>query len=215
MMALCLCRAMGQGQASTPSLSLDNIAVVRGGRLVLQSLSLSAAPGDIIWIRGANGSGKSTLLRTVAGLLPVAAGGVAVEGSIALSDENLGLDGNLSLEKALGFWAGLDETSADDRDTALAAMDLTALADVPVRYLSSGQRRRAGLARMIGSGAPLWLLDEPYNGLDNANRTRLDEVLLRHSSNGGIALVAAHRSPTINVADSIALDSARRPAEAA
>jgi heme exporter protein A len=197
---------MGTGQATTPMIKLDNVAVVRGNRLVIQRFSLSAAKSDIVWVRGANGCGKSTLLRMIAGLLPVLSGRLEVNGQIALSDENLGLDTNSTLEAALGFWAKLDGSTADHMESAMESMDLRALADVPVRYLSSGQRRRASISRVIASGAAIWLLDEPYNGLDNANCARLDTALLRHAASGGMALVAAHQPPTINVANSIALD---------
>lgn len=201
---------MGTGQAATPKINLDNVAIVRGGRLVIQRFCLSVQAGDIVWIRGANGCGKSTLLRMVAGLLPYVSGGFEASGSMALADENLGLDQNATLETALGFWAKLDGHGEDKLESAITAMDLQALADIPVRYLSSGQRRRASIARVIASGAAIWLLDEPYNGLDSANCARLDSVLLRHAATGGIALVAAHQPPSINVANSIALDD--RPA---
>ena len=197
---------MVQGQATTPIIKLENAAVVRGNRLVIQRLTLTALAGDIIWIRGANGCGKSTLLRMIAGLLPSISGTSQISGSMALSDENLGLDSNARLEAALSFWAKLDGSSGEQLDTAMFAMDLRNLADVPVRYLSSGQRRRASIARVIASGAEIWLLDEPYNGLDSANCARLDSALLSHAAGGGIAIVAAHQPPTINVAASIALD---------
>ena len=199
---------MHSGQASSALVSVNNIAVIRGSRLVIQNFSLRAEPGDIIWIRGANGSGKSTLLRLIAGLLTPSAGGRIVDGDIALADENLGLDGDLALEQALAFWTDLDAAPAARRHQAMQAMDLTTLAKVPVRYLSSGQRRRAALARVVASGAPIWLLDEPYNGLDSANAARLDDALLRHASGGGVALVAAHQSPRINVADTVILGGA-------
>jgi heme exporter protein A len=205
---------MGQGQATTPMVKLDELAVVRGNRLVIQRLTLSAQAGDIIWIRGANGCGKSTLLRLIAGLLPSISGSVQSAGRMALSDENLGLDGGAALEAALGFWAKLDGTSPDILHDAMTAMDLQNLADVPVRYLSSGQRRRASIARVIASGAEIWLLDEPYNGLDSANCARLDTALLKQAAGGGIALVAAHQPPSINVANSIALDERNVPAVA-
>ena len=172
----------------------------------LSGFSLLADAGDIIWIRGANGSGKSTLLRLIAGLLPKASGSIAREGAIALADENLGLDANLPLEQALRFWANMDGASTASLEAALASMDLIALTDIPVRFLSTGQRKRASLARVVGSGAPIWLLDEPYNGLDSASAARLDAMLLRHSAAGGIALVAAHQAPSVNVAQSILLD---------
>ncbi len=205
---------MGQGQATTPIIKLEDIAVVRGNRLVIQRLNLHALAGDIIWIRGANGCGKSTLLRMIAGLLPSISGTLQTSGTMALSDENLGLDSNATLETALNFWAKLDGSGADQLDGAMLAMDLRGLADVPVRYLSSGQRRRANIARVIASGANIWLLDEPYNGLDSANCARLDTALLKHAAGGGIALVAAHQPPSINVANSIALDERNVPVAA-
>lgn len=193
-------------QAHRPSLRLENVAVVRGNRLVLDDFSLDADSADIIWVRGANGAGKSTLLRLIAGLLPKASGILTVEGGIALADENLALDINLPVEKALRFWADMDGATPAIREAALAAMDLVPLADIPVRFLSSGQRKRANLARLLASNAAIWLVDEPYNGLDSANAARLDNALLRHGAAGGMALVAAHQAPSINVAQSILLD---------
>lgn len=193
-------------QAYSPSLRLENITVIRGNRLVLNGFSLDADAGDIIWIRGANGAGKSTLLRLVAGLLPKASGSLTVEGGMALADENLALDINLPVEKALRFWADMDGATPAMREAALVAMDIVPLADIPVRFLSSGQRKRANLARLLASNTAIWLLDEPYNGLDSANAVRLDNALLRHIAGGGMALVAAHQAPSINVAQSILLD---------
>ena len=197
---------MSPRQVNTPIVNLQNVAVVRGNRLVFDALSLEAKAGDIIWIRGANGSGKSTLLRLIAGLLPSASGQITVEGKVTLADENLALDPNMTVEAALDFWAKMDGAKADTREKALTAMDLVPLAGIPVCYLSTGQRKRASLSRLFASQAPIWLLDEPYNGLDSANSTRLDTALLKHASTGGIALVAAHQAPSINVAHSILLD---------
>ena len=197
---------MTSRQAYAGSVRLENVAVIRGNRLVFSGFSLDAAPSDIVWIRGANGSGKSTLLRLIAGLLPCASGAVQVNGAVALADENLALDANMTVEKALRFWAGMDGTSAAMLDAALTAVDMVALADVPVRFLSTGQRKRASLARVVASSAPIWLLDEPYNGLDSASAARLDAALLKHVAAGGMALVAAHQAPSVNVAQSILLD---------
>ncbi len=196
---------MGTGQALVAAIKMENIAVFRGNRLVLQQFSLAAGAGDIIWIRGANGTGKSTLLRTIAGLLPCASGALTIGGKVAMADDNMALDNNSSLEKALCFWADIDGADGKLRETALAVMELLPLAEVPVRYLSSGQRKRAVLSRVAASGAAIWLLDEPYNGLDSANVARLDAALLRHAASGGIALVAAHQPPTINVTNTITL----------
>jgi heme exporter protein A len=203
---------MSSRQAPLPSISVDNVAVIRGNRLVLRGLTVSARSGDIIWVRGANGCGKSTLLRLVAGLLDTAAGSITTEGQIALADENLALDPNLTVEKALQFWADMDGASANDRSAALADMDLQALSQVPVRFLSTGQRKRACIARVLTSKADIWLLDEPYNGLDSASCARLDQAITAHAANGGIVFVAAHQPPSINVAHSLILDRAEASA---
>jgi heme exporter protein A len=197
---------MSSRQAPLPSISVDNVAVIRGNRLVLRGLTVTARSGDVIWVRGANGCGKSTLLRLIAGLLYATAGSIQTEGRIALADENLALDANLTVEKALMFWADMDGASAGGRGAALADMDLQALAQVPVRFLSTGQRKRASIARVLASKADIWLLDEPYNGLDSASCARLDQAITAHTANGGIVLVAAHQPPSINVAHSLILD---------
>lgn len=203
---------MTSRQAYAPSLRLENVAIIRGNRLVLSGFSLAAGAGDIIWIRGANGSGKSTLLRLIAGLLPKASGVVQIDGAVALADENLALDANLPVEKALRFWADMDGATASALEDALVAADLVALADVPVRFLSTGQRKRTSLARVMASSASVWLLDEPYNGLDSASVARLDTALLKHSAAGGMALVAAHQAPSVNIAQSILLDRTAKAA---
>lgn len=203
---------MTSRQAYTPSVHLQNVAVIRGNRLVLQGVNIDADAGDVIWIRGANGCGKSTLLRLMAGLLPLASGSVNLAGKFALSDENLALDASLSVEKALRFWADMDGATASLRDAALSSMDLLSLADIPVRFLSTGQRKRASLARILASNAAIWLLDEPYNGLDSASAARLDDGILKHSAVGGIAVVAAHQAPSINVAQSVLLDQREKAA---
>ena len=197
---------MSSRQAPLPSISVDNVAVIRGNRLVLRGLTVTARSGDIIWVRGANGCGKSTLLRLIAGLLYATAGSIKAEGRIALADENLALDANLTVAKALMFWADMDGASADARRAALADMDLQGLAQVPVRFLSTGQRKRASIARVLASKADIWLLDEPYNGLDSASCARLDQAITAHTATGGIVLVAAHQPPSINVAHSLILD---------
>jgi hypothetical protein len=72
------------------------------------------------------------------------------------------------------------------------------LADLPVRLLSAGQKRRGALARLLASDAPIWLLDEPYNGLDQANVARLDAALSRHTKKAGLRWLRriSHRPST-------------------
>jgi heme exporter protein A len=159
--------------------------------MLFEGVSFVLAPGDAALVTGPNGAGKSSLIRVAAGLLTPAAG--AIEGSAprALLGEAAALDPELSLAAALRFWAEIDGR-ADAVPTALEAVGLAALAQVPVRLLSTGQRRRAALARVVASGAPIWLLDEPANGLDIESVRALEGLIAAHRANGGIALVATH-----------------------
>ncbi|MEA3052105.1 MAG: heme exporter protein [Sphingomonadales bacterium] len=171
-------------------LALRGVACDRGGRRLFEGLDLVLDPGRAALVTGPNGSGKSSLIRLAAGLLRAAEGRVERDSAAALADEGLALDPKLSLARALAFWGRLDGT---DPAAAMAAMDLAALAQVPVRMLSTGQRKRAALARVLASGAALWLLDEPANGLDPDGEARLEAAMADHRAGGGAILAASHQ----------------------
>ncbi|MGN5375112.1 heme ABC exporter ATP-binding protein CcmA [Sphingomonas hankookensis] len=172
--------------------------------MLFRDLSFALAAGGALSVQGPNGVGKSTLVRIAAGLLPPAAGSVARAGAVALLTEAAALDAQLPLADALGFWAGLD-AARDRLRPAMVAMGIDPLADVPVRMLSTGQRRRAAIARVIASGAPLWLLDEPANGLDAASLARLETAIAAHRAGGGAVLVASHVAVALPDAQALAL----------
>lgn len=161
------------------------LALVRGGRLLFEGLDVSLDAGEGLHLTGANGSGKSSLIRLIAGLLRPSAGTI-VRADASLADEFLALDPELRLGRALAFWRG------PKLDGALAAFGLDRIADVPVRMLSTGQARRARLARVMASGAPLWLLDEPLNGLDADGVDQLAMASRAHRESGGAVIVASH-----------------------
>jgi heme exporter protein A len=168
----------------TPLLRFESVTCRRGGRLLFEDLDLQLGPGEALHLTGPNGSGKSSLIRLAAGLLRAESGRIG-RSDVALADEHLALDRELPLRRALGFWGGrVDE--ATDR------LGLTRLADVPVRLLSTGQAKRATLARVAASRAPLWLLDEPLNGLDADGVERLDALVAAHLQDGGAVLAASH-----------------------
>ncbi len=192
----------------SPALSLEDVACRRGGRLLFAGVSLALGPGDAMVVTGANGCGKSSLLRVIAGLLPTFGGVVAREGSVTLMGEASALDGDRRLEEALLFWARLDDRGDPAKRVAagLAAMALNTIADVPVRLLSTGQRRRAALTRVVASETDLWLLDEPANGLDVASVGLLEAAIARHRNAGGLVLVATHQA--IDLPGAVTLDLA-------
>ncbi|MBK8373581.1 heme ABC exporter ATP-binding protein CcmA [Sphingorhabdus sp.] len=203
---------MSQRQDEPASLTVRNIAIQRGARMVIRDFSMEARVGDIVWLRGSNGSGKTSLLRAIAGLLPVAVGTVERTGKLAMTDDAIALDYDQSLDDALRYWAKLDGASGAELEAAMTSLDLVPLAELPVRMLSAGQKRRGSLARTIASGAAIWLLDEPYNGLDQANLTRLDAAIERHAASQGIVIIASHVAPSVNVANSVMLDRTRKAA---
>lgn len=185
------------------SLSLEGVACARGGRTLFEGLDLSIDAGGAAIVTGPNGAGKSSLLRLIAGLLVPAAGRIACHGRVALASDDLALDRQATLAKALGFWSAID--GGISVAEALTAFDMTHLADVPVRILSAGQRKRAALARTLASGADIWLLDEPGNGLDVASLERLGEAIVAHRGKGGIVLAPSHQPLDLPGAVPIAL----------
>lgn len=173
-------------------LALRGVACLRGPRLLFKGLDCALASGEALVVAGANGIGKSSLLRIAAGLLRPAAGTVNRTVKVAWLGETAALDGERTLHDALRFWARLDAVLPDAMEGAMAAMGIDALADVPVRYLSTGQRRRAAIARTLAGAAPLWLLDEPANGLDADGLQRLGAAMVAHRAKGGAILAATH-----------------------
>lgn len=192
----------GRGAVATAGcgLILESVAVARGGRTLIENLSVTLGPGDAALVTGPNGIGKSSLLRVAAGLLRPVAGRVARDSEVSLLSEAHALDPELPLGSALDFWARLDGATP-----ALDALELAHLAHVPVRLLSTGQRRRAGLARVIASPARLWLLDEPANGLDADGVALLERLIAGHRAKGGAAMVASHTPVALPDAVTIAL----------
>src|SRR5690606_40067644 len=151
---------------------------------------------------GPSGAGKSTLLRAVAGLLPAAAGGAPLEGGgDALPDAQAGahllghanaMKPGLSVAENLAFWRGFAGHAHLPVDEALDMVGLGEIGHLPFGYLSTGQRRRIGIARLLVSYRPVWLLDEPTAGLDRASEAQFGALMRAHLEDGGIIVAATH-----------------------
>jgi heme exporter protein A len=188
----------GSGQ----SLAFENVTCVRGRRFLFGDVSFTLAAGDALVVSGPNGAGKSSLLRLAAGLLKAEQGAIKREGAVALADEHMALDPMLSLYHALDFWSQIDKSSAM---SALGSVGLDHLARVPVRMLSTGQRRRATLARTLAARAEIWLLDEPANGLDVESVAMLEGLIAVHRMQGGIVVIASHQPIAVDGAQTLVL----------
>lgn len=197
--------------AAAPVLSASGLAVSRGGRPVLQGIDLGLAPGGLLQVLGANGSGKTTLLRVLCGLASADAGTLHWHGrplrsadpefqqALAYLGHANGIDVDLTPAENLRFAARLAchhadaGQRADSVARALAAQGLERVAQVPVRTLSQGQRRRVALARLALAPRALWLLDEPVTALDADSCARFQRQLDAHLAAGGMAVIATHQ----------------------
>ena len=206
-------------------LAVNDLALDRAGRRIVEGLSFELAAGRALVLRGRNGAGKSTLLRALAGLLPPAAGRIALDGADLARDADAWTDrvayaGHLDAVKPqltvlenLGFWAAVLGAPPGADLAALDEAGLGPLADRPAYACSAGQKRRLGLARLLLAPRRLWLLDEPTVSLDAEASDRLAARVRAHCAGGGLAVVATHVALDLGPAATLALEP-RAPAAA-
>ena len=183
------------------TLSIERLALRRGGRLLFEDLNLTLSAGEAVALTGRNGAGKTSLLRAIAGLVRPESGVIAFGNldPITARGEHLHLAGHQDGQKPartvheeLAFWTVWFGGSPVSSATAAEALELTALLDLEVRRLSAGQRRRLSLARLLAAPRGLWLLDEPLSPLDAEWRSRFGAIMAAHLSEGGMIVAAAH-----------------------
>jgi len=186
------------------SLAGKNLALARGQHLLFHDLSFEVSAGEVLSVEGPNGAGKTSLLRVIAGFLEPRSGTLAISsgaGDVISDAEERGRfvgwfghqDGikpQLTPAENLAFFARY--YAHGDMEHALNHMGLRRVRDLAVQYLSAGQKKRVALARLMLSGRPLWLLDEPLSTLDAAGRALAAELIKQHCSAGGIVVAATH-----------------------
>lgn len=191
--------------ANEPAVCLTDVVTLLGRFPALAGLSLAVAPGEVVLLQGPNGAGKTTLLRTCAGLLRIEGGTARVLGNdlagdrravrrrVGLLGHRTGLYDDLTVAENVGFWAQAVGAPSAEVAPALELLGLSGrLADVVVRRLSAGQRRRTALAALVVRRPELWLLDEPHAALDQEGRDRVDALIAGAVANGGTVLLASH-----------------------
>ncbi len=197
-------------------LQARQIECTRGERRLFHALSFRLEPRQALRVRGENGSGKTSLLRMIAGLSPVEAGEIAWNGSrIATQAEEYrrdlvffghanGLKDDLSAAENLSHVLALAGQPAQRAalHAALADAGLSAVADLPVKLLSQGQKRRVALVRLaFCANKPLWILDEPFSALDAASIARIGRIVVSHLQRGGMVLFTTHQEVELAGAD--------------
>jgi heme exporter protein A len=191
-------RRAGEAQMK---LVAENLAAARGGRRLFAGISFAVGGGEALLVLGPNGSGKTTLIRIIAGLMAPAAGAIRLDGgdpalSVGEQCHYVGhlnaLKGSLTVAENVGFWCRFLGRTRAEPEAALAAVGLAALSDIPAAYLSAGQKRRLGLARVLVAHRPIWLLDEPTVSLDETAQAALTRVIAAHLSAGGLLIAASH-----------------------
>ena len=189
-------------------LAASELECVRGERRLFAGLSFTLGAGHGLVVQGANGAGKTSLLRIVLGLSPPASGevtwtgrpirslGEAYRRDLVYCGHSNALKDDLSAVENVRAAAALSRgrITREEARAALARAGVAAEADLPVRSLSQGQKRRTALARLVPGGARLWVLDEPLSALDAGGVEWLAGMLDAHLERGGLALVTSHQA---------------------
>lgn len=186
------------------SLTAEKLALQRGDRQLFANLDFAVTAGEVLMVEGANGVGKTSLLRLIAGFLTPSEGQVSlVLDQRAISDgeergrhvgwlgHQDGIKPQLGVHEQLEFFAHL-YGARTALEPVLERVGLWRQRLLPCRYLSAGQKKRLGLARLIVTTRPLWLLDEPFAALDRHGRALAVELMQAHCVTGGIVVAASH-----------------------
>lgn len=176
-------------QSARSLLRLNSVTLMRGARILLRDFSFSIARGEVVQLTGANGAGKTSLLRLMAGVLAPESGNLEKDETVShiyIPPDDRALKTQETVLENLQFWGG--ETAA-----AMQQVRLLDLANLAVRKLSAGQKRRLSLARLFLKPHGLWLLDEPLNALDADAAALLQRHIRDHAAVGGAVIVAGHQ----------------------
>ena len=210
---------MARGRGIGLRLSVDNLACRRSGRRIFSGLTFALGPGDALAVTGRNGAGKSSLLAILSGRLRPDAGRIdlAEVGEASLPEclhvvgHRDGLKSALTAGENLLFAQKLLGAARLSPRDALERLGLGHAHDLPVGYLSAGQRRRVALARLLVCHRPLWLLDEPTAALDTASQALLADLMAAHRADGGLVIAATHQALGLDGAAELRIEASVAP----
>ena len=186
---------------SNQTLKIENLTCIRGGREVFKDISFEISSGQALQITGLNGSGKTSLLRIIAGLIRFPSGQISYtdcNGEANLSKfchyfgHSDSIKPALSVSENLNFWRSIMGNQIETISNSLETLGLSHLEKISASYLSTGQKKRLSLARLLVNKRPIWLLDEPTTSLDSNAMNTLTTIMTDHVNSGGILLVTTH-----------------------
>jgi len=193
-------------------LLVNNLSFSRNGIKIFEDLNLSLGSKQIIQIKGKNGSGKTTFLQVILNILEPKTGEIFWEGknikknifnfynqTTFIMDQNTST-GELTVLDNINFWRGLSSSKLNNDKIflLLKTLDIKKYKNTKVMYLSSGEIKKLELLRLILEQKKFWVLDEPYNHLDDASIEILNQTFIDHINKDGIILFASHFNPTIS-----------------
>ena len=184
---------------------IKNISCIRGNKLLFKNLNFKLNNKELLVIKGANGSGKTTLLKILSGLLKPISGSIIVnkKDMNLLKDEYFkyfeyighenAIKSALTVRENLNFYLKIKkDLTKKNFEKAIKIFNLKNLLDIRIENLSSGEKRRVSLSRLILSKSKIWFLDEPTNGLDKINTLNFFKILKQHLQFNGLAIIASH-----------------------
>ena len=186
-------------------IEINDVSVSRGNQLLFKNLTSTITNHDVVIVRGDNGIGKTSLLEAISGLLTYSSGKIkflisekrtSFENLIAYQPSSSYCKTLLTINEELTFWANIHNNSSLV-DDVLKFVNLQGIFNLQTQNLSTGQRKRLEIAKVIITQKPIWIFDEPYAGMDDNGVELIDTVLKEHVSRGGIVILASHKHTKI------------------
>lgn len=193
-------------------LLINNLSFSRNKTKIFENLNLSLNNKRMMQIKGKNGSGKTTFLKVILNILEPESGEIIWKGknikknifdfynqTTFIMDNNTSTR-ELSVQDNINFWRGLSSSKLNNDEIfkLLKKLDIEQYYKTRVMLLSSGERKKLELLRLILEQKKLWVLDEPFNHLDDLSIEILNQTFLDHINSDGMILFASHFNPNIS-----------------